>query len=99
LPRFSAIKFSDIGRVCLASALKKAWARGTSLRCNRNARLSQDCDKDSHASGNGYCGIMAVAIIALEALLLDLSGVTRDHAAGYVANPTTPLAKMPFGAV
>jgi hypothetical protein len=61
-------------------------------------RLSQDCDKDSYASGNGYCGIMAVAIIALEAPRPNLSGMIRDHAAFFVANTRTPFSEMPFAA-
>jgi hypothetical protein len=62
------------------------------------ARVSQDCDKDSTASGSGYCGVMAVALVALEALLPSLSGMIRDHAALYVANPIMPFSEMPFAA-
>jgi hypothetical protein len=63
------------------------------------ASLGDDCDRTSRASGNGYCGTMAMALVALRGLLPDLSGMIRDHAALFVGNPTLPLAAMPFAPV
>jgi hypothetical protein len=60
------------------------------------ASLGDDCDRTSCASGNGYCGTMAMALVALRGLLPDLSGLIRDHAALFVSNPTLPLSAMPF---
>jgi hypothetical protein len=61
--------------------------------------LGYDCDQSSYASGQGYCGTMAMAIVALKGLLPNLSGLIRDHVAFYVANPELPLCGMPFAAV
>ena len=58
--------------------------------------LSYDCDQSSYASGQGYCGTMAMALVALKGLLPNLSGLIRDHAAFFVANPELPLSGMPF---
>jgi hypothetical protein len=59
--------------------------------------LPNDCQQDATASGNGYCGTMAMALVALKGLLPSLSaGLIRDHAAFFVANPELPLSDMPF---
>jgi hypothetical protein len=63
------------------------------------ASLSDDCDRTSRASGNGYCGTMAVALVSLSGLLPSLSGMIREHAALFVGNPTLPLSAMPFAPV
>jgi hypothetical protein len=63
------------------------------------ASLGDDCDRTSCASGNGYCGTMAMALVALRGLLPGLSGLIRDHAAFFVGNPTLPLSAMPFAPV
>jgi len=63
------------------------------------ASLGDDCDRTSCASGNGYCGTMAMALVALRGLLPDLSSTIRDHAAFFVGNPTLPLSAMPFAPV
>jgi hypothetical protein len=60
------------------------------------AGLSNDCCRSDFAEGNGYCGTMAMAIVALRPLLPNLSGLIRDHAAFFVSNPTLPLSAMPF---
>jgi hypothetical protein len=60
------------------------------------AGLCNDCDRTSYATGNGYCGTMAMALIALRGLLPSLSGLIRDHAAFFVSNPTLPLSAMIF---
>jgi len=39
---------------------------------------------------------MAMALVALRALLPSLSGLIRDHAAFFVANPGLPFSGMPF---
>ena len=58
--------------------------------------LTNDCQLDAVASGHGYCGVMAMALVALRGLLPGLSGLICEHAAFYVDNPTTPLRLMPF---
>ncbi|MGY4499176.1 hypothetical protein ACVWYH_003107 [Bradyrhizobium sp. GM24.11] len=58
--------------------------------------LSNECTVDAFASGNGYCGTMAIAVVALEAFLPGLSGLIREHAAHFLANRTSTLASMPF---
>jgi len=58
--------------------------------------LSNDCFRTSYATGNGYCGTMAMALVALRGLLPNLSGLIRDHAAFFVANPELPLREMIF---
>jgi hypothetical protein len=63
------------------------------------ASLSNDCSRTSCATGNGYCGTMAMALIALRGLLPDLSDLIRDHATLFVSNPELPLSAMPFAAV
>ena len=63
------------------------------------ASLGDDCDRTSCASGNGYCGTMAMALVALRGLLPSLSGLIREHAAFFVSNPTLPLSAMPFAPV
>jgi hypothetical protein len=57
-----------------------------------------DCQQDAIASGHGYCGIMAMALVALRGLLPSLSGMIREHAAFFVDNPGLPLRGMPFNA-
>jgi hypothetical protein len=63
------------------------------------ASLGNDCDRTSCASGNGYCGTMAMALVALRGVLPGLSGLIREHAALFVGNPTLPLSAMPFAPV
>jgi hypothetical protein len=63
------------------------------------ASLGDDCDRTSCASGNGYCGTMAMALVALCGVLPGLSGLIREHAAFFVSNPTLPLSAMPFAPV
>jgi hypothetical protein len=63
------------------------------------AGLGNDCDRTSCASGNGYCGTMAMALVALCGVLPGLSGLIREHAAFFVSNPTLPLSAMPFAPV
>jgi hypothetical protein len=60
------------------------------------AGLGNDCDRTSYATGNGYCGTTAMALVALRGLLPNLSGLIRDHAAFFVSNPALPLSAMPF---
>lgn len=62
------------------------------------AQLGIECDDSAFASGNGYDGTMAMAATALEALLPNLSGTIRDHAAFFVANSALPFSQMPFRA-
>lgn len=57
------------------------------------------CSQGDMAAGNGYCGTMALALVALTPLLPNLSGLIRDHTAFFVANPTLPLGSMPFAPV
>jgi hypothetical protein len=63
------------------------------------ASLGNDCDRTSCASGNGYCGTMAMALVALRGVLPGLSGLIREHAAFFAGNPTLPLSAMPFAPV
>jgi hypothetical protein len=58
--------------------------------------LINDCQRDAIASGNGYCGTMAMALAALKGLLPNLSGMIREHVAFFVGNPTLSLSAMPF---
>ena len=60
------------------------------------AGLSNDCNRSDFAEGNGYCGTMAMALVALRGLLPNLTGAIRDDAALFVSNPTLPLSAMPF---
>jgi hypothetical protein len=60
------------------------------------AGLSNDCSRSDFAEGNGYCGTMAMAMVALRGLLPNLTGAIRDDAAHFVSNPTLPLSAMPF---
>jgi hypothetical protein len=62
------------------------------------AGLSNDCNRSDFAKGNGYCGTMAMALAPLKGLLPNLSGLIREHAAFFVANPELPLSGMPFAA-
>jgi hypothetical protein len=61
--------------------------------------VCDNCGQGDHAEGQGYCGTMALALVALTPLIPDLSGLIRDHAALFVANPTLPLGNMPFAPV
>jgi hypothetical protein len=61
--------------------------------------LASDCQQDAIASGHGYCGIMAMALVALRGLLPSLSGMIREHAAFFVDNPGLALRGTPFNAV
>jgi hypothetical protein len=63
------------------------------------ARLGTDCSRSDIADGNGYCGTMAMALVALRGLLPNLSGLIRDHTAFFVSNPDLPLSAMPFAPV
>jgi hypothetical protein len=58
--------------------------------------LCYNCTQSSSASGHGYCGTMAMALVALNGLLPNLSGLIREHAAFFVGNPELPLSDMPF---
>jgi hypothetical protein len=60
--------------------------------------LSNDCQRDAIASGNGDCGTMAMALVGLQGLVPNLSGPIREHAAFFVSNPALPLSAMPFAA-
>ena len=60
------------------------------------AGLCNDCGRSDFAEGNGYCGTMAMALVALRGLLPNLTGAIRDDAAHFVSNPTLPLSAMPF---
>jgi hypothetical protein len=61
--------------------------------------LTNDCQQDAIAGGHGYCGIMAMALVALRGLLPSLSGMIREHAAFFVDNSGLPLSAMPFAVV
>lgn len=62
--------------------------------------MVDDCSMADYASGNGYCGTMAMALTALSGLLPALpAGVIRDHVAFFVSNPELPLSAMPFAAI
>jgi hypothetical protein len=63
------------------------------------AGVCDDCSRSDFAEGNGYCGTMAMALVALRGLLPDLSGPIPEHAAFMVNNPTLPLSAMPFAPV
>jgi hypothetical protein len=60
------------------------------------ATLGDECDRASRATGNGYCGTMAMALVVLRGLLPKLSGLIKTHAAFFVSNPDLPLSEMPF---
>jgi hypothetical protein len=61
--------------------------------------LCGDCDQSSCAAGSGYCGTMAMGLVALRGLLPSLSGLIGEHAAFFVANPEATLGNMPFALV
>jgi hypothetical protein len=63
------------------------------------AAICANCSRSDFAEGNGYCGAMATALIALRGLLPGLSGLIREHAALFVSDPTLPLSEMPFAPV
>jgi hypothetical protein len=61
------------------------------------AGVCNDCYRSATASGNGYCGTMAIGAVALRGLLPSLpAGLIRDHVALFVDNPELPLSRMPF---
>jgi hypothetical protein len=60
------------------------------------AGVYNDRSRSDFAEGHGYCGAMAMALVALRGLLPDLSGAIRDDAVYFVSNPTLPLSAMPF---
>ncbi|MHC2241207.1 hypothetical protein [Bradyrhizobium elkanii] len=62
------------------------------------ARVDQDSFGNAPACGPGYDSAAAVAFIAIEALLPNLSGLIRDHAAFFVSNPYNPMSDMPWKA-
>jgi hypothetical protein len=63
------------------------------------AGVCNDCSRSDFAEGNGYCGTMAMALVALRGVLPGLSGLIREHAAFFAGNPTLPLSAMPFAPV
>jgi hypothetical protein len=63
------------------------------------AAVCANCSRSDFTEGNGYCGTMATALVALRGLLPGLSGLIREHAALLVNNPTLPLSAMPFAPV
>lgn len=69
------------------------------IAANVLANLSNDCSRSDFAAGNGYCGTMAMGLVALRGLLPGLSGMIRDHAALFVGKPGAPLGDMPFAPV
>jgi hypothetical protein len=62
------------------------------------AELGTECLQDATIAGDNRSGTMRIAAAALEALLPNLSGLIREHAAFFIANRTTPLSAMPFHA-
>lgn len=58
--------------------------------------LGDKCDRSSRAIGNDYCTTMAMALVVLQGLLPNLSGLIKTHAAFFVSNPDLPLSEMPF---
>lgn len=69
------------------------------VAANILAGLSYDCSRSDYAQGNGYCGTMAMALVALRGLLPNLSDMIGDHARFFVSNPTLPLSAMAFAPV
>jgi hypothetical protein len=62
------------------------------------ADLGIECLQEATIAGDDRCSTMRIAVAALEALLPNLSGLIREHAAFFIANRTTPLSAMPFHA-
>jgi hypothetical protein len=62
------------------------------------ADLGPECLQDATIAGDNRHGTMRIAAAALEALLPNLSGLIREHAAFFVSNRTMPLSAMPFHA-
>jgi hypothetical protein len=62
------------------------------------ADLGIECLQEATITGDDRCGTMRIAAAALEALVPNLSGLIREHAAFFIANRTTPLSAMPFHA-
>ena len=64
------------------------------------AGICNDCHRSATASGNGYCGTMAMGMVALRGMLPSLpAGLISDHVAFFVSNPKLPLSAMPFAAI
>jgi hypothetical protein len=61
--------------------------------------LTNNCRQDATANRHGYCGTMAMALVALRGLLPNLSGLIREHAAFFVSNSSLSLSAMPFAPV
>jgi hypothetical protein len=58
--------------------------------------LGDECDRSSRAIGNDYCTTMSMALVVLQGLLPNLSGLIKTHAAFFVSNPDLRLSEMPF---
>jgi hypothetical protein len=58
--------------------------------------LGEECDRSSRAIGNEYSTTMSMALVVLQGLLPNLSGLIKTHAAFFVSNPDLPLSEMPF---
>jgi hypothetical protein len=91
----------EMSDACIAmckaeDAIRELPAAPNVVAASLLAGLSNDCDRSDFAEGNGYCGTMAMALVALRGLLPNLSGAIRDDAALFVSNPTLPLSAMPF---
>jgi hypothetical protein len=91
----------EMSDACIAmckaeDAIRELPAAPNVVAASLLAGLSNDCDRSDFAEGNGYCGTMAMALVALRGLLPNLSGVIRDDAALFVGNPTLPMSAMPF---
>lgn len=59
-------------------------------------QVEAECMVGDFTQGPGYSGTMAMAHLALNSLLPQLSGVIREHADFFVSNPTLPACRMPF---
>jgi hypothetical protein len=91
----------EMSDACIAmckaeDAIRELPAAPNVVAASLLAGLSNDCDRSDFAEGNGYCGTMAMALVALRGLLPSLSGAIYDDAALFVSNPTLPLSAMPF---
>jgi hypothetical protein len=58
--------------------------------------LGDECDRSSRAIGNDCCTTMSMALVVLQGLLPNLSGLIKTHAAFFVSNPDLRLSEMPF---
>jgi hypothetical protein len=91
----------EMSEACIAmcqaeDAIRDLPAAPNVVAASLLAGLTNDCNRSDFAEGNGYCGTMAMALVALRGLLSDLSGAIRDDAVCFVSNPTLPLGAMPF---